>query len=346
MFLGNDEHVIVMNTSDPAWGVPLTTEDFKRLKGECGINVIHDYADWSKTERGVAGSRNWTYVDRIVQDVRDAGMKLILYSPITVPGRLKPELYGRYINGRVYREVLSFWSMESRSLQTSWLQALIDRYSGDDVTIAYAGLIGEHYLWNSPVYLDSAARATWQNTFGSGENMKAHAAAKTMSPQLEQFLTDGVVDHLCAMQDVLVKQHGEVWDTTQLNIGSQSHHNAVFARPAVMAAYKERYPNADRFLLQYTYWAHGHPNAVVVDSLLEDHGFQMIVEAEYCEGLKAKDHNTATEAVKGGHFHKNPHLWRGMIICPLHLFREHKTLEPWMMDAMKRAVDTWREAKN
>lgn len=342
MFLAPDEHMIVMNTNDASSGGPyihLTTQDLIRLREECGIKVVHDYIYWSSVENNK--SYDWRLADSIVKRSLDAGMRVVLFSPISVPQGLPEEMYARSMNGKAHRGILSFWNMAAREYQRNWLKTLIGRYGSDDVTVAYVGFIGECYLWNSPVYLDQAACDDFRSKYGS--DVKTHAANSTPSGQLLEWISAGVVDHCLAMQEVVVGQHNEVWDTTQSGIAAQSHHNGVFARPAVMAAYKEHFPDADRFLLQYTYWAHGPGQAVEVDDLLEEHDFWMIVEAEYCRGLKDIDYNTATEAIKGGYYHRNPERWRGMVVCPLHPFGgAYKTLEPWMMDAMKRAVDTWK----
>jgi len=345
MFLNDDEHMIVMNTNAEAkaynmpW-IDLTTDDLRRLREECGITVAHEYLYWNTIEKG-KGQYDWGLADRQVKRCLDAGMRLIICSPASVPAGLEKAWYCAHFNGAPYKQILSFWNPAAREYQRDFLRTLIQRYGSSDVTIMHTGFLGEYYLWNDPVYYDVAARADFKQKYGT--DLPNNRGKMVLSPQVEEWLSQGVVDHYLAMNEITVGQHGEVWDATQAGIAAQSPNNGVYARSAVMAAYKEHFPDADRFLLQYTYWAHGPGNAIGVDALLEEHDFQMIVEAEYCRGLKALDLNTATEAIKGGIHHKNPARWRGMVICPLHpMGGDNKTLEPWMMDGMKRAVKTWR----
>lgn len=349
MFLKPDEHLIVQQSNQDVNPTPwlpcidLSTDDLKRLKNECGINVVFEWAYWSLVEKN--GKYGWSNVDKRVKRVRDAGMRLIMCSPISVPQDLADvDMYGMGRDGNPYRGILSFWNPKSREYQRKFLQAVVDRYSGTDVTIIYTGLACEYLLWNDPVYLDKAAVADFKERYG--EDIKKHAEKPiTITPELEQWMVDGVTDHLLSMQEILVGQHNEVWDLTQWKIGKQSMHNGVFGRPLYFAAYKKRWPDATRWLLQFTYMRHGLENAKVVHELLEECDCKTIVEANYCEGLR--DENTAERAIAGGdHTEKSPLRWHGQIVSPLHAFRGHKTLEPWMMGVMKATADKWRAARD
>jgi hypothetical protein len=152
------------------------------------------------------------------------------------------------------------------------------------------------------------------------------------------------------MQSVLVGQHNEVWDATQYLVSLQSPSNGNYARPDVLAAYRKAWPEATRWLLQYTYWGNTMcGNTQVVDDLLNDYDCLTIVEANYCEGLLGPPTNPVPSpvlALQGGFDQKYPERWRGQVISPLHPLRAHTSLEPWMIEAMKGAVDLWREARD
>jgi hypothetical protein len=343
MFLKPDEHMIVMNTNAASglhgmdW-IDLTTRDLTRLREECGITVAHEYLYWNLIEVG-KGQYDWGLADRQVKRCLDAGMRLIICSPISVPDSLDESLYAATFNGAPFKQILSFWNPVAREYQRNFLQTLIQRYGSSDVTIVYTGFLGEHYLWNTPVYYDKAARDSYRQMYGV--DLPSPRNDNTLSPEVEEWLAQGVVDHCLAMHEITVGQHNEVWDTTQHGIGIQSPHNGVYARPRVLEAYQRRWPDATRWLLQYTYWGHGPGNAAIVDDLLERYDCKTIVEAHYCKGL-AGDPSTATHATEGGIHRKNPERWCGQVVCPLHPFGDEKQLRQWMMDAMRNAVDIWR----
>ena len=344
MFLKPDEHMIVMNSNAAAGasGLPwidLTTPMLRRLREECGITVAHEYLYWNTIESG-RGKYDWSLADSQVKRCIDAGMRIIIFSPISMPLQLDASWYCAHPNNTPFREVLSFWNLEAREYQQNFLRSLIQRYEGLDVTVAYTGLLGEYCLWNEPVYYDQAAKAHFRQTYGVDLPDHRSSTPIVSNPDVKEWLALGVVDHLVAMQEVLVGQDNEVWDTTQHGIGLQSEHNGVFARPRVLEAYQKRWPDATRWLAQYTYWAHGPGNAAIVDDLLELYDCKMAVESDYCRGL-ASDPGTSIYATWGGIHKRNPERWLAQMVCPLHPFGGEKTLEPWMMDAMKRAVDTW-----
>ena len=343
MFLADNEHVIVMNIPDKKWGVPFNLDDYKRLRDEAGVTVIHDYIYWDQIEKkSKHPRRDWEIVEGQVKMARDAGMKVMFMSPISVPRYLNPDWYSAYLDYSPYMGILSFWNMEARRYQQDFLQEFMDRFTADDVTICYTGYLGEHYLWNTPVYGDRAAVEAWEKKVGKSTKLATQGTETEITQELREFIRDGVVDHLCAMQDILVKQHNETYDTTQPGIANQSLFNGSFAQPDVFKAYQERYPTADRFYISYTYWACGHGNGAVIDKMMEETGTQLIVEAAFCEGLAGQ---SPEMAIEGGYHKKNPHLWRGQVVAPLHRFTGHKHLEPWMLEAIKRAINVWREAR-
>lgn len=343
MFLKSDEHLLVMNSNEAAKvsGLPwkdLTTDQLRRIREECGVKVATEHIYWSLVE-DKPGEYDWSLADKQVRRCRDAGLRLIISSPLSPPRSLPNRMYASYRNGSPFREILSFWNPESIEYEVNFLKTLVDRYSGPDVTIMYAGHIGESYLWNAPIYFDEAARADFSSKYTG--DLEDHSLEVT--PELRDWIADGVVNHCLALQEVLVEQHNEVWDPTQYIIAMQSVHNGVFARPQVLKAYQERWPDATRWLLQYTYWMHGPDNTAVVDEALEKYDCLMAVEADYCRGL-ASDPSTAQLAVEGGINKKNPERWRAQVVCPLHPFGKEKELKPWMMEAMKNAVETWQGA--
>jgi hypothetical protein len=84
-------------------------------------------------------------------------------------------------------------------------------------------------------------------------------------------------------------------------------------------------------LLQYTYFdeTHGQENENYVFDIVKDVGCDVIVEAHFCAGLK----DTTPAAIAKG--------FRGQILCPLHPQCGQKTIEPWMLDEIRKAHELW-----
>lgn len=347
MFLRNDEHFIAMNTNADVggWGLPfvsMKTPELKRLREECGITVALEQIYWHKAERGF-GEYSWAMSDMQVQRCLDAGMRVIMAAPFSIMGMPPREWVGKYADGRPMNDILSYWCPEAEEYRYRFLETLVERYSGPDVTIAlHEFLGGEQYLWNHPMFYDDHAIRSFQRKHGSGTRPADYHPPGPLEPQTKEWLREAVVQHNLLMQKALVGQHNEVWDCAQYNIALQSEANGNFARPDVIKAYRDEWPDATIWLLQYTYWGNGPDNAQRVDDLMEAYNCKTIVEANYCGGIST----TTPLAIKGGFNWKNKEQWHGQIVSPLHPFGGQKELKPWMMEKMKWAVDTWNEARS
>lgn len=363
MFLKPTEHLIFYNTQTEhqvfqgGW-IALEADGIRQLHEECGIDVALEMTMWHGVETR-PGQRDWRYVDHYVERCQKGGMRVMLSAPFTVPQGLPQAWYAAYQDGSTYYEQLSFWHPDAEAYQRDYLQQLVDRYSGADVTVILWGFAGgETYLWNNGVYYDAAARRSYQQRYGSRAELPPLVLAtapdgqryfEPLAPEVKAWLQDGIVAHQLNMQSALVGQHHEVWDNTSYRIGLQSESNGNYACPAVFAAYRKTWPDATRWTCQFSYWQIEDHFAVPVDDLLRDYGTQLIVEADYCRGL-VETPSTAERAIVGGKNHVLPEQWRGQIVSPLHKdicgVTGVTTMQPWMLDAMKRAVDTWRTARD
>ena len=91
----------------------------------------------------------------------------------------------------------------------------------------------------------------------------------------------------------------------------------------------------DIVLLQYTYYdpSHGIENENYVNSLKNDLGCDVIVEAHYSRGLRV----TAPLSIAKG--------FRGQIICPTHPIGGYNTFESWMFAEVEWAHNQWARGK-
>ena len=323
--------------------IGMQTDALKRIRDGCGVSVDLELVYWHTVEKKI-GEYDWATLDKQVKRNTDAGLRLMIMC-CGVPHCLPQKLYATTASGCAYQEILSFWNDDAIAYTQNYLQAVIDRYGGEDVTVIWHGFLGgEQYLWNAPVYYDTAARADWKAKYG--DDIPKRGGGAHLDPQMKEWLTQGIIKHQVAVHDVLIKQHNETWDATQYLIGLQSDSNGNFARFDVLSAYRDRWPDATRMVMQYTYLGNTvHGNSEVVDRLVTELDCKLVVEANYCGGLLGPPTNPvpSPHIILDGGFNKiKPENWCGQVISPLHPFRGYKVMEPWMMTALKWAVDEWR----
>ena len=337
-FLRSEDRMILMNSNAEMGGYGLKftsmdTPDLKRVRDECGVTVAEEQVYWHDVEK-TRGQYDWSLPDRQVDRVLKAGLRLILCTPISVPKCLPKEWYWMEKGKRSNQfSHLSFWHADAQNYQRAFIEKIIERYSGDDVHVIFHGFLGgESVMWNSPGFFDVAAIADFKARYGADEMpvVGLPKDAFPLSPETREWLSDAVVRHHVFMQEAFMKQHNEVWDDLQPNIAKQSEANGGFAQYAIHEAYKEKWPDVEQWLLMYTYWSNGPQSAGEIDRLITDFGCKVIVEANYCEGLPR---TTELAIAKGFH---------GQIVCPLHPFRAHTSMEPWMYGVIKEACDLWK----
>jgi len=344
-FLKPTDSMILMNSNADIGGYGLTwysmdTPELIRLRDECGFTVVEEQIFWHDVER-LVGQYNWILPDKQVERVKRAGMKLILCAPDSVPSCLPPEWYLRYVGDTTSRNYLSIWNKEAQEYERNFLQEVIKRYGGADVSVIFHGFLGgESALENTATWFDHAALKDFEQKFGAGARPVDYTPSGRqydpgeLAEPTKTWLRDAVVARHVFIQEAFVGQHNELWCDLQLLIAWQSQSNGNFAQPWIHKAYRERWPDAEQWLLLYTYWGNGPDNAVYVDKLRADFGCKVIVEANYCEGLRDQPSTVPAAIAKG---------FQGQIVCPLHPFRGHATNEPWMIEIMKRANDQWKE---
>lgn len=334
----NDEYMIIQNSNATIGGYgfkyyDLDTPQLKLIKDNCGINVVQESVFWHDIEKS-QGNYNWSLPDLQIGRVLNAGMKAMVCVPISVPKFFHDDWYWAKRGNKVDKLGLSFWNPEAQEYQRNFIKIFIERYKSPNVNMIFHGFLGgESVMWNDPGFYDVYAITDFKNKH-SGLPETREAPQKLIQPARD-WLRDAVVQHHLFMQDAFVKQYNELWDALQPNIGLQSEANGNFAQYDIHKAYAETYPSATQYLLMYTYWSNGEWSANQINKIIKDFKCKVIVEANYCEGL-AGTPSTTDLAIELG-FH-------GQIVGPLHPFRGHKEIEPWMYEIMKVSNEKWKKA--
>jgi hypothetical protein len=203
-------------------------------------------------------------------------------------------------------------------------------------------------MTNQPGFFDLCALDDFRQRYGA--DRKPYAAPATPRPHpgypfpmpfmlddnTRAWLYDAAIRHHLFMQEPFRAQFNEVWDDLQPVIGSQSEANGNLVQYDLHKAYRETWPDTEQWLLMYTYFGNGPWSAEYMAKVIKDWDCKVIVEANYCEGLVGTP-STTNLAIELG--------FDGQIVCPLHPFRSHRKMEPWMFDAIKIANEKWKNSR-
>lgn len=325
MFL-KPNHMIVMDTNEryrlgAHKSVALKHDDLLRLK-DVGVEYVTEYYTWWKQEPKL-GQYDWSECDELVSRVTGAGLKCVLLG-WNIPLQCAPDCwYGQTETGDLLKEQLSYWCGEAQWYAEDFYRKVIERYSSENCMVAMSEyLTGECCLNNVPSYFDECARQSFKEKYDREPGVSFR--------ETDEWLRQGVVDHYLSTQEVFVGQHDEIWEDLQWLIARQSHANGNYAQPDVQKACRERWPDAQYTLVQYTYFAHGPEYFAYIADLMK-RGITLITEAQYCDGILRGSPQWAMDQGASG-----------QIVSPLHPFVDAERLEDWMVDAVKVAVDAWR----
>lgn len=338
MFLGPDEHLIVMNLPP---GIPtqfgpsssMTEEELTKLR-DVGVRVIFNYDFWR-----TSAADNYAYLDETVQLHQRLGMRSLITSYQDPPQDLPDAYYCKHQDGSPGcsengKKTLSIFNIDARAALLDHYDELIARYGGPDVLVIHSGAdSGEIVLPHKPAFYDTAALISHQLEVGGVPNI---ATVRTQT-----WLRRGVLEHFLTIDELLITQHNEIWqalhpwlDWARKPRGA----NGNFAQEDILKVEADLWPTAARTLLQYTYFHHYKPvrNNVPYKKLIamwqQQYNLRIVVEADYCKGLET----TTPESVSKG--------FVGQLVGVVHPWAGGRDrMEQWQLDAVAKSVRRWDE---
>lgn len=329
-FLPSDDHMLIMNLSPHVLHkrggcVSLTDEDLSRLR-DVGAQTMLIYGIWHVLE-----SNGWGYLDTEVALARKYGMRCLISSYSGAPVNFPKEWYSWSSDSTVTVErrtgsrTISLWNTEAQEALLGHIDAMINRYSGGDVAVIFAGrMSGETVLlWNG--FYDPAALASHSIEVGGLPDPK--------SPETKAWVHRAVVAYFTKINGALLPHYNHTWNMMQPPGRDGLGASGSGAQEDILAAEYELWPDADRYLMPYTYWHHagtGHMERLI--GWRDQYKLQMIVEAGYCAGLPS----TAPLAIATG--------MRGQLVCPVHPCAGTARLEQEHIDVIATAIRLWENA--
>ena len=326
-FLQPDDHMIVMNLPSFTFSRhgrtnSMTDDELKRLR-DVGVRTVMLYDYWSK----------WVvkdyYIHHMIKQARRAGLRIILSAGNETPVGFPLSWYSTDSNGFLGKDwlghpTLSIWNMKARDAILKYFQGIIDRYGEDDLTVINAIVDSGECVSprNHACLYDPAALASHEAEVGGRPDpLRGHTL---------DWLKRSVVQHYMAIDELLMQQHGEIWNALHRVLIRSNAANGNVAQPYILEAEQKRWPDAERYLLQYTYWNHSkNGHKAILDGWIAKYGLKMIVEADHCSGLP----KTAPLSIAAG--------FRGQIVGPVHPCAQTLRLEQEHVDVIAAAIKLW-----
>jgi len=329
-FLPLDDHMLIMNVNTYMYNkhgtcASLTDEDLSRLR-DIGAQTVVQYAQWA-----ILAEHGWGYLDTAVALARKHGLRCMIDTYCMAAANLPKAWYSWKPDGMVGVAkgtgglTISLWNMEAHTALFRHIGEIVNRYPGGDVAVVFTGRgSGETVLLNDGFY-DPAALASHAEEVGGRPDRN--------NPETKAWVHRAVVAYYTKFDGALLHHHNQTWNAISPPALKNNECGGIGAQEDIFAAEYELWPDADRYLMQYTYWRNTKNGyRAILDGWREKYKLQMIVEADHCTGLP----RTAPLAIAA--------RMRGQIVGPVHPCAGTLRLEQEHIDAIAAAIRLWEQA--
>lgn len=344
-FLQDDEFFLLMDLATVGSYNPLAVGDMNDMRRynhipldglkqlhDCGVRTTMPFQFiWKETEIR-PGIFDWSYLDNYVNTAAKAGMKTILFTttagyPDWFPDDwfVRTSTPGGY---KVNRGVLSPWNLEAMQANNAMNKILMGRYSCKHCLVVSAQLtVGETVLLNEPAFYDPAAIRSYQE-FSDTEELPNPSDNMTNT-----WLRESYLNMLVYQQSLLAKnEFKEIFVMLHPAIADMGFYgNGCNWISDILAELTRKIEGVKINHIYYTWiqWTGYWQKMNHWRQLFDENVFG---GAEYAEGLPV----TTPTAIQNG--------LRGQIIAPCYP-EIHDHLEPWMLENIRNAQNTWMSAR-
>lgn len=337
-FLERDDNILLM-TNPPVFpgfehlgDRSCSREDYKQL-ADAGIKTAVMYTNWGLIEKEF-GVRDWSYLDKAIEDAASAGLKVLL-SDYTWGARCLPDDW--YVASQrgpeKFAGQLSIWNEEAQDYIDDFTYELSHRYVNERVNLfCTQSSYGESYLYHDieNIFFDKAAIESFKLYTGSNAiPVRYTHRTPENEPLTDTWIRLQIVDEMVGKNSLIMKlnKRREIWTSAHhLMVQQGAGNGSKFIRP-VLDTYKQRWPDVQIHGINYTVWVHGN-NYNYRTMLKEDiakYGIDFYAGAEYCDGVKR-----FTPELLASEF-------RGFIMAPFSVLTQYRKLEAWMIENVKYA---------
>jgi len=325
-FIQPDDHMLIMNLNQylrNKHGVcrALTSDDLARLR-DVGARTVVQYAMWS-----ALAAHGWGYLDTAVSLARKHGLRCLIDTYNSAPAGLPKEWYAWNQDNTVSVAksgllTLSLWNQEAHAALLRHINEIIDRYPGGDVAVVFTGRSSGETVLAGNWFYDPVARLSHIEEVGGGPDPR--------STETLDWVHRAVVAYYTKMNGALLHHHNQILNTMSPPALESNPYGGLGAQEDLLATEYRLWPNADRYLMQYTYWRNVKDDYKgTLDRWRNEYDLQLIVEADHCVGLPT----TAPQAIAAG--------FRGQLVAPVHPCAQTVKLEQAHVDAIRTAIKLW-----
>jgi len=325
MFLVDDEYIVLMSLDNSIEKFHVITLDDKKRFRDVGIQTTIEYPERVSIEP-TQGIYDFSLMEKMLERNRTADLKTIFtLCQSFLPAWMPEDWFGKTQDGNIARHVLSMWNKEAQKSTREYYREVIQKFAAPDVLFVFGEWqCGEGALPPTPSYYDKFAL----EDFGGIPNIA--------NTETRDWLGATVLKHFMVRYSEFCyyQKRKEIWNAQQWLINQWGEGSGNYMQSGILECCKKL--SMDIVLLQYTYYdqAHGTENEIYVESLKNDLGCDVIVEAHYARGLKI----TTPAAISKG--------FRGQIVCPTHpQAGSFSVVEPWMFGEVSWSHNKWSEGE-
>lgn len=320
MFMNTSERLLLMDLHKV--NNQMMTEDELKALFDAGIHTAQlCYVYWHEIEKE-EGQYDWSRTDERIETLNRIGYK-VMPMCYTEPAQYFSDDY--YINdGTNYlRGVLSPWNKNAQQASLNFMKIMTDRYNSSTCMVINGCLVmGETPFSHGRNWYDPEAIKSFQNRWATTD-MPVMNENRT-----ETWMKETIVAMKLAENKVLAEnQWNEIWSMIHPEIAMQAglYGNGCNFIDDIYTAYKTEIPNVQINQIWYTFVQHTRQYETYT-RLINQYNMNAFGGAEYCEGLE----ENGPKALRLG--------FKGLIIHPLHPFTNHETLQPWMIEKIKKSI--------
>lgn len=337
-FLEQDDNILLM-TNPPVFpgfehrGDRSCSRKDYQLLADAGIKTAVMYTNWGLIEREF-GKRDWSYLDKAIEDAASAGLKVLLSDYTWGAPCLPDDWYVASQNGvEKYMNQLSIWNKDAQDYVADFTREMAARYANERVNIfCTQAAYGESYLFHEilNIFYDKAALASFRTYAGAGAVPRPYGYRDPSNePITDAWIGRSIIETMLRRNGLIMELNNrkEIWTSAHHLMVQQGAGNGSKFLRFVLDAYKECWPDALLHGIQYTVWVHGN-NFNYRTMLREDitkYGIDYYAGAEYCDGIKR-----FTAELLASEF-------RGFIVAPFSILTDYHKLESWMLENIEHA---------
>ena len=306
MFITPDENVIIMEDLYN----PFSVDDLHKLE-DAGIKTVYLTHPICLEKVSPAPGRvlDWSSVDDKVEKYFKTSLKVLLPFYYTMPDWFYDDCYIQKHPTLLDHNIPNYANLDYIDTVDGYISDALHHFNAylDRVQLTYAIPAGGEFLWDSN--------------------------------QVEPFPVhpDEITGFVVGRQTLLARQHGEIWTLFHNFLGDSMNWNNT-QLPSLYAQLEKEFPSASRYSIQGAHFSCGYitdkEKQMKVRTYKEKFGVQSFVGSDYCEGMIANFDAAIEQSV------------RGFLTAPLHHYnsKHPKSIEPWMVDAIRNTNKKFMEA--